>query len=91
MSSPTFVDWIRTNAAKASHRWLPVQDIDILLSRAAVITCKYSQLYRRSYYGGIAGAGDNKSMLQLLRKGLSSDRAEFEKDTEQLRPSNGTK
>jgi hypothetical protein len=82
--SHTDADRIRRGAPKASQRWLPAQEIEMLLRRAAAITSKYSLLYRASLYGGIAGADDYKSTLRLLRKALSSQEAEIEKGIEQI-------
>jgi hypothetical protein len=70
--SHTDADRVRRKHPKVSHRWLPAQDVEILLSRAAAITSKYSLLYRASLYGGVVGADDYKFLLQLLRKALSS-------------------
>jgi hypothetical protein len=79
-------DWVRRDAQKAFHRWLPAQDIEILLSRARAITSKYSLLYRARLYGGIVGSDDYKTTLQLLRKGRSSQEDEIEEEFERARP-----
>jgi len=81
--SHTDAERVRTNAPNASHRWLPTQDTEELLSRGADITGKYSLLYRASRYSGIAGEDDYKSMLRLLRRALASHRAEIEQEIEQ--------
>jgi hypothetical protein len=64
--------------------WLPVQDIETLLSRARSITSKYSLLYRASTYGRMVGTDDYKATLRWLRKALSSHRAQIDKEVEQM-------
>jgi hypothetical protein len=77
--SHTAADKVRKGTPQA---WLPVQDIETLLSRARAITSKYSLLYRASRYGGIAGADDYKATLRWLRNALSSHRAQIDKEVE---------
>jgi hypothetical protein len=82
--SHTDADIVIKNASKAAHRWLPAEEIEMLLSRAATITSKYSSLYRASLYGGIVGADDYKSMLGLLREALSSRQVAVEREIEHM-------
>jgi hypothetical protein len=60
--------------------FLPVQDIELLLTRARAITSKYSLLCAASMYGGIAGADDYKTTLRWLRKALTAHREQIDKD-----------
>ena len=55
----------------ASTQWLPHDDVEVLLARAALITQKYSLLNKSPVYGQLSGIEDYKVMLGLLRDGLA--------------------
>jgi len=77
--SHTDADRVRRDAPEV---WLPFEEIEALLDRAAAITSKYSLLYRASMYGGIVGADDFKATLGLVRKALVAREAEIGREFE---------
>jgi hypothetical protein len=82
--SHTDAEVIRQDLAGTARFWLPSEDIEELLRRAAAITHKYSLLYDASVCGGIFGAEDFKYTLQWLRRALSAHDTQIEKEIQQV-------
>ena len=81
----TDADVVRRNAPEAHTRWLPLDKIDKLLSRASDITTKYSLYFHGAFYGGIVGGDDFMATLRWVRKGLAAHDAEIEEQHKRAR------
>jgi hypothetical protein len=81
----TDADAVRRGAPEARKRWLPPDEIEVLIDRASSITGKYNLFFRQMVHGGIAGHDDFKSTLGWIRKGLEANDAEMQREYDTLR------
>jgi hypothetical protein len=75
--SHTGADEVRKDTPQV---WLPVTDIEALLTRARTITARYSLAYGASMQIGIAGADDYKHTLGWVRKAITAHRVRIEEE-----------